>query len=108
MIDVSETITVKAASLDELLKEMEEKGVKHEGDPLKCPVHLWARENGICNHRVGTVAYCPVCGSAMCPDCGNHAVLQLSRITGYIQDVSGWNAAKQQELKDRKRYTLEG
>ena len=97
----------RAMSLDEFLKELKERGVKHEGEPLKCPVHIFAKEKGICNHRVGTIAYCPVCGGAMCPDCGNHNVLQLSRITGYIQDVSGWNAAKQQELKDRKRYTLE-
>jgi anaerobic ribonucleoside-triphosphate reductase len=40
----------------------------------------------------------------MCPDCGNHNVSQLSRVTGYIGDVGGWNNAKKQELKDRKRY----
>lgn len=97
----------RAMSLDELLEKLKERGVKHGGEPLECPVHIFAKEKGICNHRVGTIAYCPVCGGAMCPDCGNHNVLQLSRITGYIQDVSGWNAAKQQELKDRKRYTLE-
>ena len=27
-----------------------------------------------------------------------------SRITGYYQKVSGWNAGKLQEFKDRKRY----
>jgi len=27
-------------------------------------------------------------------------------VTGYLQEVSGWNAGKQQELKDRKRYTV--
>ncbi|MCK4811705.1 MAG: hypothetical protein KAS74_05485 [Methanosarcinales archaeon] len=31
-------------------------------------------------------------------------VEQLSRVTGYLQAVSGWNAAKRQELEDRKRY----
>ncbi|MCK4458686.1 MAG: hypothetical protein KAU52_03060 [Methanosarcinales archaeon] len=31
-------------------------------------------------------------------------VEQLSRVTGYLQAVSGWNAAKKQELEDRKRY----
>jgi len=31
-------------------------------------------------------------------------VEHLSRVTGYIQAVSGWNEGKKQELKDRKRY----
>lgn len=39
-----------------------------------------------------------------CPNCGSDDVEQLSRVTGYIQAVSGWNEAKKQELKDRKRY----
>jgi anaerobic ribonucleoside-triphosphate reductase len=29
-----------------------------------------------------------------------------SRITGYVQKVSGWNKGKQQEFLDRKRYNL--
>jgi len=40
-----------------------------------------------------------------CPRCGSENVEQMSRVTGYIQAVSGWNAAKKQELKDRKRYS---
>ena len=39
-----------------------------------------------------------------CPNCGSEDVEQLSRVTGYIQAVSGWSEAKKQELKDRKRY----
>ena len=39
-----------------------------------------------------------------CPNCGSTNVEQLSRVTGYLQAVSGWNAAKKQELEDRKRY----
>ena len=39
-----------------------------------------------------------------CPNCSSEDVEQLSRVTGYIQAVSGWNEAKKQELKDRKRY----
>jgi ribonucleoside-triphosphate reductase len=31
-------------------------------------------------------------------------VQHLSRITGYLQSVEGWNRGKRQELKDRKRY----
>ncbi|PHP45711.1 anaerobic ribonucleoside-triphosphate reductase [Methanosarcinales archaeon ex4572_44] len=39
-----------------------------------------------------------------CPNCGSENVEQMSRVTGYMQAVSGWNEAKKQELKDRKRY----
>lgn len=49
---------------------------------------------------------CPVCKSSMCPECGNHNVVSWSRITGYLNDVSGWNNAKKQELLDRKRYEV--
>jgi len=51
-----------------------------------------------------TISYCPDCGSPTCPECGSHDVTQISRVTGYLQEVSGWNSGKQQELKDRKRY----
>jgi len=54
----------------------------------------------------GGIAYCKICGKAICPECGDHDVVQLSRVTGYLQDVSGWNDAKQQELKDRHRWNL--
>jgi DNA-directed RNA polymerase subunit RPC12/RpoP len=49
------------------------------------------------------IKYCDVCGKVVCPTCGDHDVLVLSRVTGYLQDVSGWNAGKQQELRDRFR-----
>lgn len=49
---------------------------------------------------------CPVCHNPICPECWNHSVVSLSRVTGYIQDISGWNEAKKQELLDRKRYTM--
>jgi hypothetical protein len=52
------------------------------------------------------IEYCPICGASICPRCGCHDVVQISRVTGYLQDVSGWNAGKQQELKDRVRYNL--
>jgi ribosome-binding protein aMBF1 (putative translation factor) len=29
-----------------------------------------------------------------------------SRITGYYQNVEGWNLGKRKELKDRKRYDI--
>ncbi len=40
----------------------------------------------------------------VCENCGSDNIEQLSRVTGYIQAVGGWNAAKKQELEDRKRY----
>ncbi len=66
-----------------------------------------------CSHPIAPgIAYCPICKEAICPvideatgePCGCHDVTQISRVTGYLQDVSGWNAAKQQELKDRVRH----
>jgi hypothetical protein len=59
-----------------------------------------------CTHEVESgVAYCPKCGAAMCPICKCHDVSQVSRVTGYLSDVGGWNEAKRQELKDRQRYS---
>lgn len=47
--------------------------------------------------------FCSLCSKPICP-CGSHDVVQISRVTGYLADVAGWNAAKKQELKDRQRY----
>lgn len=52
------------------------------------------------------VHYCSICGDPICPGCNSHDVFQMSRVTGYLQDVSGWNAGKKQELKDRVRYNF--
>jgi hypothetical protein len=58
-----------------------------------------------CIHEiVGTHAYCPICGEPVCPECGSHDVSQISRVTGYLADVDGFNEGKKQELKDRMRY----
>ncbi|MEM4699576.1 MAG: anaerobic ribonucleoside-triphosphate reductase [Candidatus Nezhaarchaeales archaeon] len=38
-----------------------------------------------------------------CPACGSASVRYWSRVTGYYQEVSGWNAAKRRELRDRYR-----
>jgi hypothetical protein len=60
-----------------------------------------------CSHEIiSGIEYCPLCGKPVCPECGSHDVVQVSRVTGYLQDVSGWNAGKQQELKDRTRYSV--
>lgn len=60
-----------------------------------------------CSHDIiETIAYCPECGKPVCPICGSHDVVQISRVTGYLQEVNGWNAGKQQELKDRTRTDI--
>ncbi len=41
-----------------------------------------------------------------CPHCSSKEVDWYSRITGYYQKVSGWNAGKLQELHDRRRYGI--
>jgi ribonucleoside-triphosphate reductase len=43
-----------------------------------------------------------------CPKCKSENVQHLSRITGYLQSVEGWNRGKRQELLDRKRYSING
>ena len=52
------------------------------------------------------VTFCSQCGNAICPSCGSHDVSAISRITGYMSDVSGWGAGKAQELKERKHYDI--
>jgi len=44
-----------------------------------------------------------------CPNCGAEGgdLEHWSRITGYYQEVSGWNAGKKQELRNRYRYNIE-
>jgi ribonucleoside-triphosphate reductase len=39
----------------------------------------------------------------VCPNCGHTDLDWFSRITGYYQNVSGWNAGKREELKRRYR-----
>ena len=73
---------------------------------LKCPIHQYTIERGQCKSVFGGTAKCPVCGHYMCPNCYSHACDILSRVTGYMQIVSGWNTAKKQEFEDRERYDL--
>lgn len=77
-------------------------------DPEKCPLHAYVLYNklGCHSEMVGTTTKCPLCGNYMCPDCNNHRVKVLSRVTGYMSDTSGWNSAKRQELDDRTRYQV--
>lgn len=72
-----------------------------------CPVHVFAsQKNKPCMEVVSGIADCPLCHKPVCPCCFSHNVHAISRVTGYISSVSGWNEAKKEELKDRKRYNL--
>jgi len=51
-----------------------------------------------------TIAYCDTCGEPVCPGCGCHDVEAVTRITGYLNALSGFNRGKAQEVKDRVRY----
>ena len=69
-----------------------------------CPL-----DNCNCHHEmVGQIEYCPLCGEAICPvdNCFCHDVLQVSRVTGYLADVEGFNRGKRAELLDRHRYNI--
>lgn len=70
----------------------------------ECEVHKKALEKPTCMATVPGLAYCEVCGEAMCPVCGRHHVTQLSRVTGYVGAVGGFNEGKKQEVRDRKRH----
>lgn len=87
----------------------------HVVDESPCPVcgsieflvEMCPLDHVHCSHDViSGVAFCPVCDEAVCPTCGSHDVVQISRVTGYLQEVSGWNKGKQQELVDRQRYAI--
>lgn len=54
-----------------------------------------------CNHTSGGF-------QETCPNCGTEEVDWWSRITGYYQNVRGWNRGKISELSDRKRYGTGG
>jgi anaerobic ribonucleoside-triphosphate reductase len=73
-----------------------------------CSIALKANASKACKETISGTSTCHECGKPMCPVCNRHNVTQLSRVTGYIGDVKGWNAGKQQELKDRKRYYMPG
>ena len=52
------------------------------------------------------ITQCPKCGEPVCPGCGSSDISQVSRVTGYLADVAGFNSAKRQELKDRHRVDI--
>lgn len=85
-------------------KQIETKSIKD------CPVAQYVAYNDLkCkNELVSNTDSCFMCGRPVCPDCGNHNVETISRVTGYLSTVSGWNQSKKQEFEDRNRYNLQG
>ncbi|HDI02715.1 MAG TPA: hypothetical protein ENF95_01115, partial [Candidatus Aenigmarchaeota archaeon] len=41
-----------------------------------------------------------------CPKCKSTKVQNWSRITGYYQNIKGWDKGKLAELRDRRRYKV--
>lgn len=79
----------------------------------KCPIckgntiAMCENDNGSCSHGiVGGTKICDICGEFICPKCGAHDVTPISRVTGYLSPIHGWNKSKQQELIDRTRYNV--
>lgn len=77
-------------------------------DPLDCPVQQLIKHNQIgCGKKtVPNTMRCPICDSPCCPSCYSHEASQLSRVTGYISNIDGWNASKKQEFEDRTRTPI--
>jgi hypothetical protein len=80
----------------------------------RCPVcgetylqRMCVLDHNECKHDiVASIEICPICHQPLCPICGCHDVAAVSRVTGYLSNIEGWNASKQQELKDRIRNNL--
>jgi len=83
-----------------------------EDECPECHTHhlvkkMCEKDTGVCHCAHDThesVILCPVCNDPVCPECGSHDVVGVSRVTGYLSDVSGWRASKKAEFKDRTRY----
>lgn len=110
-----ETMTTLFKCLSCKVMNIPQNAIKKQenGEDKICPVcHARAiveqcGKDKICTCSIGVhsgVVFCKECGNAICPGCGSHDVAAISRITGYLQDVGGWNAGKAQELKDRRHY----
>ena len=54
-----------------------------------------------------SIEICPLCDKPIDPITHNHNVVAITRVTGYLQDFSGFNAGKQQEVKDRVRNNID-
>lgn len=92
--------------IDSIHQEDTQKPFEGNINIISCSINAYAQKNPACKSVVAGIATCPECGNGMCPVCHRHNITQLSRVTGYVGAVSGWNNAKKQELNDRKRYNI--
>ncbi|UCD96989.1 MAG: anaerobic ribonucleoside-triphosphate reductase, partial [Candidatus Bathyarchaeota archaeon] len=91
------------------------------GEEHPSPEALWKLTKRIATKSLASyfaytrdITICRVCGTmegslqVRCKNCGATAdeLEHWSRITGYYQQLRGWNAGKVQEFKDRHRYIL--
>ena len=82
---------------------------------------LWKLTRHIANQTLtGYFAYtkdmtiCKACKKThfglldVCLNCGaeGDTLEHWSRVTGYYQEISGWNAGKREELRNRYRYSV--
>lgn len=85
---------------------------KRNDSELLCKVDsysLFLKRQGIkCRNgeSIAGVELCPICNHSICPQCMNHNVIAVSRVTGYMGVVDGWNNGKKQELLDRQHYNI--
>jgi len=106
---INETLALSRKQFIKLCKAwIKEFGKMEITNPFECPLHLWVIHNKVKGARemVPNTMIGHICEHPCCPDCMNHNVDQLARVIGYMCGVSGWNAAKQQEFKDRQRFDV--
>ncbi|WP_456472237.1 anaerobic ribonucleoside-triphosphate reductase [Methanocaldococcus sp.] len=87
-------------------------------EAMSDPIVLYDLTKKIAKRDIGYWAYtknisaCNSCGyisgglKESCPNCKSNDLARFSRITGYLQNVSNWNRAKQKELEDRRWFSL--
>lgn len=88
------------------------------GEKNPDPEALYKLTQRIARSWIGYFAYtkdltiCSTCNNVtsgveeVCPACGSTDIHIWSRVTGYYQNVDGWNSGKQQEFKERYRLRM--
>ena len=62
---------------------------------IMCPL-----DNCHCMHEmISGIEYCPLCGKPVCPECGSHDVVQISRVTGTCRTSPGGMPASSRNSK---------